>query len=298
MQHSNIKRREILAFYISISPWLIGFIFLTLGPMLVSLFVSFTEWDLLSAPIWTGLENYRNMLEDARFHQALKVTFLYTFAYVPMDIIGGLWLAMLVRTRMRGVGIFRTVFYLPTVFSGVAFVVVWMWMLNPRGGLINLILAEFGIAGPRWLLDPQLALISLVLMSFWGWGRSMVIFLAGLMSIPGELYEAASIDGANAWNQFWHVTIPLLTPTLFFVLILSIIMTLQTFTSAFIATDGGPLDATLFLVLYIYKQAFQFFNMGYAAAIAWVLFIITLLFTFLLFRTQRFWVFYLGEKRE
>jgi len=197
---------------------------------------------------------------------------------------------------MRGVRFFRTVFYLPTVFSGVVFVVVWLWMLNPRGGLINLALSQIGIEGPRWLMDPDLALYSLVMMSFWGWGRSMVIFLAGLQTIPGELYEAAAIDGANGWQQFYKVTLPLLTPTIFFNLVLSVIFTFQTFTSAFVATDGGPLDSTLFLVLYIYRQAFQFLNMGYASALAWILFAIILVLTLIVVRSQRFWVFYLGEK--
>lgn len=298
MQRSIQKRRESLTFYLSISPWLIGFFCLTLGPMLVSLYASFTSWDLLSDPVWVGLDNFTRMLEDRRFLQALKVTGIYTLAYVPLDMAGGLLLAMLVRTRLPGVKIFRTIFYLPTVFSGVAFVVVWMWMLNPNGGLINLALSQLGIQGPRWLLDPKLALWSLVMMSFWGWGRSMVLFLSGLLSIPGELYEAAAIDGASAGKQFWKITFPLLTPTIFFNLVLSIIMTIQTFTNAFVATDGGPLDSTLFFVLYIYRQAFQFFNMGYASALAWVLFIIILVFTLLIFRSQRFWVFYLGEQRE
>ncbi len=266
--------------------------------MLLSLYASFTDWDLLSPPRWVGGENYQRMLDDPSFLQALKVTAIYTLVYVPFDMVGGLLLALLVRARLRGIGVFRTIFYLPTVFSGVAFVVVWMWMLNPRGGLINLFLAGLGIQGPRWLQDPDLALWSLVLMSFWGWGRSMVIFLGGLLSIPGELYEAASIDGANSWQQFWKITLPLLTPTIFFNLVLSMIMTFQTFTSAFVATDGGPLDATLFLVLYIYRQAFQYFNMGYGAALAWVLFAIILVLTLIFFRSQRFWVFYLGEPQE
>jgi len=266
--------------------------------MVLSLYASFTDWDLLTAPVWVGGSNYAQMLDDPSFHQALKVTALYTLIYVPFDLIGGLLLAMLVNARLRGISIFRTIIYLPTVFSGVAFVVVWIWMLNPRGGLINLLLASIGIQGPRWLQDPSLALWSLVLMSFWGWGRSMVIFLAGLLTIPSVLYEAAAIDGANAWKQFWRITLPLLTPTIFFNIVLSVIMTFQTFTSAFIATDGGPLDSTLFLVLYIYRQAFQFFHMGYASALAWVLFIITMIFTILLFRSQRFWVFYLGEEHK
>ena len=298
MHRTSLARREAVTFYLAISPWLIGFLLFTLGPMLLSLYVSFTDWDLLTSPVWNEFENYRQMLDDNRFLQAMKVTVLYTLVYVPLDMIGGLALALLVRARLRGISIFRTIYYLPTVFSGVAFVVVWMWMLNPRGGLINLILAQFGIVGPRWLLDPDLALWSLIMMSFWGWGRSMVIFLAGLQTIPGELYEAAAIDGAGSFRQFTFITLPLLTPTIFFNLVLSVIFTFQTFTSAFVATDGGPLDATLFLVLYIYKQAFQFFNMGYAAAIAWILFIVIMIFTLLLVRSQRFWVFYLGERRE
>jgi len=293
-----MNRQRAVAFYISISPWLIGFLFLTIGPMLLSLYASFTDWDLLTAPVWNGGNNYIQMLDDPSFHQALKVTALYTLVYVPFDLIGGLLLAMLVQANLRGISVFRTIIYLPTVFSGVAFVVVWIWMLNPRGGLINLLLAAVGIQGPRWLQDPSLALWSLVLMSFWGWGRSMVIFLAGLLTIPSVLYEAAAIDGAGSWKRFWKITLPLLTPTIFFNLVLSIIMTFQTFTSAFIATDGGPLDSTLFLVLYIYREAFQFFNMGYASALAWVLFIIIMILTLLLFRSQRFWVFYLGEERE
>jgi multiple sugar transport system permease protein len=292
------KRREAITFYLFISPWLLGFLFFTLGPMVLSLYSSFTDWDLLTSPVWVGLQNYSDAFADALFYQSLKVTAIYTLLYVPLDLLGGLMLALLVNARMRGVRFFRTVFYLPTVFSGVVFVVVWLWMLNPRGGLINLALSQFGIEGPRWLMDPDLALYSLVMMSFWGWGRSMVIFLAGLQTIPGELYEAAAIDGANGWQQFYKVTLPLLTPTIFFNLVLSVIFTFQTFTSAFVATDGGPLDSTLFLVLYIYRQAFQFLNMGYASALAWILFAIILVLTLVVVRSQRFWVFYLGEKAQ
>jgi multiple sugar transport system permease protein len=265
--------------------------------MLYSLYISFTRWDLLTAPVWVGLRNYLDkMPADPRFWQSLKVTVIYTAAYVPLELIGGLALAVLVRNPIRGVRAFRTLFYLPTVLAGVAFVVVWLWMLDPRGGLVNLALAQLGVVGPRWLLDPQWALPALVLMSFWGWGRAMVIYLAGLQAIPGELYEAAAIDGAGNWVRFWRVTIPLLTPTIFFNLILSIIGTFQTFTNAFVATNGGPLDATLFFVLYLYKRAFELLDMGYAAALAWVLFIIILLLTLIVFRSQRFWVFYAGER--
>jgi multiple sugar transport system permease protein len=290
------SQREAIAFYLSISPWLLGFILFIAGPMVISLLVSFTDWDLLSPAVWVGLDNYRRMLDDTRFWQALRVTTLYTLFYVPSDLAGGLLLALLVQPKLRGVRVFRTIFYLPTVLSGVAFVVVWLWMLNPTAGLINTMLAQVGVTGPRWLLDPRWALTALLLMSFWGWGRTMVIFLAGLQAIPDEIYEAAAMDGAGNLRRFVYMTLPLLTPTIFFVLILSIISTFQTFTSAFVATDGGPLDATLFFVLYLYKQAFEFRHMGYAAALAWVLFVIVLALTLVIFRSQRLWVFYGGER--
>lgn len=293
-----MRRRETLAFYLTIAPWLVGFLLFTAGPMALSLYASFTDWDLLSDPVWIGLGNYQALAEDPLFWQSIKVTVTYTLAYVPFDLIGGLLLALLVRPALKGIGLFRTIFYLPTVFSGVAFVVVWLWMLNPNGGLVNLVLAQVSIEGPRWLMDPNWALWALLLMSFWGWGRSMALYLGGLQAIPGELYEAAAMDGATGWRQFWRITLPLLSPTIFFNLVLSVISTFQTFTSAFVATDGGPLDATLFLVLYIYRQAFQFFHMGYAAALAWVLFAVILVFTLLLVRSQRFWVFYLGERAQ
>jgi multiple sugar transport system permease protein len=292
----SARRREALAFYLTVSPWLLGFALFVAAPMLVSLLVSFTRWNLLSDPEWIGLGNYARMADDPRFRQALKVTTVYTLFYVPSDLIGGLLLALLVNARLRGARVFRTIFYLPTVLSGVAFVVVWLWMLNPNAGLVNTLLAQVGIEGPRWLLDPDWALASLLLMSFWGWGRTMVLMLAGLQAIPAEQYEAAAMDGAGALRRFTAITLPLLTPAIFFTLVLSIISTFQTFTSAFVATDGGPLDATLFFVLYLYKQAFEFRNMGYAAALAWVLFAIVLALTLLIFRTQRRWVYYGGER--
>ena len=290
------KRRNTISFYLSISPWLIGVLCFALLPMLISLGVSFTNWDLISQPDWVAFKNYERLASDPTFLQSIKVTFIYTFLYVPLDLVGGLMLALLVRPKIRGIGIFRSIFYLPVIFSGVTFVVVWMWMLNPEGGLINLALSSLGINGPRWLLDPNWSLPALLLMSFWGWGRSMVLFLGGLQAIPRDLYEAAQIDGAGRIKQFFAITMPLITPMLFFNLVLSVISTFQTFTSAFVATNGGPLDSTLFLVLYIYRQAFQYFNMGYASALAWVLLIIILIFTLLVVRSQRFWVFYLGEE--
>jgi multiple sugar transport system permease protein len=294
----SLPRREALTFYLLISPWLIGFLLFVLGPMVASLFISFTRWDLLSPAIFVGLANYEKMFtRDPLFWQSLKVTAIYTSVYVPMELAGGLVLALLMNQRLRFVGLFRTIYYLPSVLPGVAFVVLWMWILHPDVGLINTLLSYVGIEGPRWLADPDWALPALLMMSLWGLGRSMVIYLASLQGIPHHLYEAAAIDGANTWQSFWKITLPMLTPTIFFNLVLSIISTFQTFTSAFVATDGGPLDSTLFYVLYLFRQAFQYFNMGYASALAWILFVLILVLTLLIVRSADRWVYYEGERR-
>jgi multiple sugar transport system permease protein len=298
MRRLNLSRREELLFYLCISPWLIGLFLFVLGPMIASLFYSLTRWDLLSQPEFVGLANYERMLtRDPLFYQALKVTTIFTLAYVPLEMIGGLGLALLMNRSMRSISAFRTIFYLPTVLSGVAFVVVWMWLLHPTAGLINATLARFGIDGPRWLTDPDTALIALLMMSVWGLGRAAVIYLAGLRGVPREFYEAASLDGASRVRAFFAITLPLISPTIFFNLLLSVIATFQTFTSAFVATDGGPLNATLFYVLYLYRQAFRFFNMGYASALAWVLFVVILILTLIIVRSARSWVYYEAEAR-
>lgn len=298
-RHLNSQtRREAVTFYLCISPWLLGLVLFVLGPMLASAAISLTNWDLLNPARFVGIRNYERLLtRDPLFWQSLKVTFTYTAVYVPIDMIGGLVLALLVNQKVRGISVFRTVFYLPSVLAGVAYVVLWMWIFNPEAGLINTFLRFLGITGPRWLADPDWALPALLIMSLWGVGRSMVIYLAGLQDIPRSLYEAAEIDGASPWQCFWRITLPLLTPVIFFNLVLSIIATFQTFTSAFVATDGGPLDSTLFYVLYLYRQAFQFFNMGYASALAWVLFAIILVFTLLIVRSSDRWVYYEGLRR-
>jgi multiple sugar transport system permease protein len=294
----SLARREALTFYLLVSPWLVGFLLFVLGPMLASLGISFTRWDLLSPARFVGLDNYERMFtRDPLFWQSLKVTVLYTVVYVPVELAGGLALALLANRKLRGLSVFRTILYLPSVLPGVAFVVVWMWILNPDVGLVNTVLGWVGIEGPRWLASPQWALPALLLMSLWGLGRTMVIYLASLQGVPQHLYEAAAMDGAGPWHSFWRITLPLLTPTLFFNLVLSVISTFQTFTSAFVATDGGPLDSTLFYVLYLFRQAFQFFNMGYASALAWVLFVIILALTLLIVRSARTWVYYEGERR-
>jgi multiple sugar transport system permease protein len=292
----GLARREAITFYLCISPWLLGFLLFVLGPMAASLGISFTRWDLLTPAKFVGLRNYEKMLtRDPLVWQSLKVTAKYTSAYVPIELAGGLALALIMNQKLRLRGVFRTIYYLPSVLPGVAFVVLWMWILHPDVGLINTLLSYVGVQGPRWLADPDWALPALLMMSLWGLGRSMVIYLASLQGIPQQLYEAAAIDGAGAWQSFWKITLPMLTPTIFFNLVLSIISTFQTFTSAFVATDGGPLDSTLFYVLYLYRQAFQFFNMGYASALAWVLFLIILVLTLLIVRSSERWVYYEGS---
>lgn len=290
------RRREAIAFYLFISPWLIGFTLFTLGPMLASLGVSFTEYNLLTPPRFIGLRNYQFMLSDRQFWKALEVTALYTLAYVPTELVGGLSLALLMNQQRRGIRLIRTIYYLPSVLSGMAFVVVWMWLLHPNG-LLNGTLEAAGLPGQRWLTSPNTALLSLWMMSLWGLGRAAIIYLAGLKNVPKELLEAAAIDGANVVQTFFRVTLPLLSPTIFFNLVLSIIATFQTFTSAFVATNGGPLNSTLFYVLYLYRVAFEPpFRMGYASALAWVLFLGVLALTALVVRSASRWVFYEGAR--
>ncbi len=290
------RRREALAFYLFISPWLIGFTLFTLGPMLASLGISFTEYNLLRPPRFIGLRNYEFMLSDRQFWKALEVTALYTLAYVPTELVGGLSLALLMNQQRRGIRLIRTIYYLPSVLSGMAFVVVWMWLLHPNG-LFNGVLASIGLPGQRWLTSPNTALLSLWMMSLWGLGRAAVIYLAGLKNVPKEMIEAAAIDGANVFQTFFRVILPLLSPTIFFNLVLSIISTFQTFTSAFVATNGGPLNSTLFYVLYLYRVAFEPpFRMGYASALAWVLFLAVLALTALVVRSASRWVFYEGAR--
>jgi multiple sugar transport system permease protein len=292
----NLRQREAIAFYLCILPWVLGFIFFYLGPMLASFYFGLTRWDLLTPPRFIGLDNYtRIFTRDPLFWKSLKITFIYTMVFVPLDLIGGLVIALLVNQKIKGIGVFRTIYFMPSVLAGVAYVVMWMWMFNPRAGLINTLLSFVGVQGPRWLQDPQWALPALIIMSLWGIGRSMVIYLAGLKDIPRPLYEAAKIDGANPWQEFWRITLPLLTPSILFNLIFGIIMTFQSFTNVFVATNGGPLNSTLFYVLYLYRKAFEHLAMGYASAMAWILFLIVLALTVLILRTSGRWVFYRAE---
>jgi multiple sugar transport system permease protein len=291
---------ESLSGYAFISPWLLGFLFLTAGPMLASLFISGTSWTMLSSPRWVGFENYsRLMLEDPLFVQSLWNTLYFVVLAVPLGLVCSLGLAMLLNQRLRGIGVFRTIFFLPSITNMVAVSVLWLWIFNPEYGLLNLALQKVGIVGPLWLQDAAWAKPALVVMSLWGMGGTMIIFLAALQGIPAELFEAASLDGAGPFRRFLHVTLPMISPAFLFNLIVGIIGSFQVFTQAYVMTgtaqpgsEGGPNNATLFVVLYLYKKAFQEFKMGYASALAWTLFAIILVFTMLQWRMSKRWLYY------
>jgi ABC-type sugar transport system permease subunit len=286
-------KREIIG-YAFIGPWLIGFLLFTAFPFLASISLSFTRYNVVTAPVWVGTANYRMLGEDVLFWKSLGVTFRYALVAIPLGIAAGVGLALLLNQEIGGISLYRTIFYLPSIVPTVATSVVFLWILNPQIGLVNGLLRSAGIVGPAWLQDKAWAPWSLVFMSLWGVGGSMVIYLAGLKDIPSHLYEAALIDGAGAWQRVRHITLPMLTPVIFFNLIMGVIGTFQYFTEAYVMTQGGPEDSTLFYALYLFQRAWRYLDMGYASAMAWVLFLVIMLLTGLIFRTQRRWVHYGG----
>jgi len=290
-------RREAIHAYVFMSPAILGLLLFTLGPMVASLLLSFTEYNLLRPPVWIGLENYREMFTEELFWQAFRVSSIYSVVSVPLGLMLALGLAVLLNHKMRGRMLFRSIYYLPTVISGVGVAMLWRWLFNAEFGIINVLLGYAGIQGPAWLLDKNWALPALIITSLWGIGGTTLIFLAGLQGIPQELYEAAEIDGAGRWSQFRNVTLPLLSNVTFFNLVLGIIGALQVFTDAFVITRGGPNHATLFLSMYLYQHGFLYLNMGYAAAIAWFMFLVVMLLTLLVFKSSPLWVFYESEKK-
>ena len=277
-------------------PWFIGFIIFGLYPMIMSVYYSLCRYDVLRIPQFIGLGNYQKlMFEDPYFWTSISNTLIYTVLRVPLCIIGSLLLAVLVNNAVRGVKLFRTIYFIPSIVTGVVLSVVWLWMFNPQFGLINSFLAYMGIPGPLWLLDPNWSKPSMVLMSVWsiGGGR-MLVFLAALQGIPKHLYEAVDIDGGGWWAKFRNVTVPMLSPVIFLWSVLEIIFSLQVFVEAYIMTQGGPLNSTMFYNLYLYNKAFNDFEMGYASALAWLLLIISLIITVIQFRISKRWVHYDG----
>jgi multiple sugar transport system permease protein len=279
-----------------ISPWLIGFVLLTLYPILATLYLSFTDYRVLSPPRWVGWANYRELLLDTEnFWPSLGNT-VFFFLELPLALILGLALALLLNQKLRGMTIYRTLFYLPSIVPVVANAMLWLWLLNPEHGLVNTGLRAVHIPAPAWLASPLWAKPALIVMDLWAVGGSMVIYLAALQGVPTSLYEAADLDGANAFQKLVSVTLPAISPVIFFNLIMGVIGTFQYFTQTFVMTKGGPDKATLFYALYLYQNAFQYFRMGAACAMAWLLFLVTLAATFLVFKTSAGWVYYEGER--
>jgi multiple sugar transport system permease protein len=285
--------------YMFLTPWLLGFFLLTIGPTMVSLYLSFTNFDLLQAPRWAGLENYHHMFyEDQRFRNALSVTFWYVGLSVPLKLAFALMIAMVLDKGLRALTLYRAMLYLPSLLGGsVAVAVLWRQIFG-YDGLVNEFLSLFGFDGPSWISNPNYSIYTLVILRVWQFGSPMIIFLAGLRQIPTDLYEAAAIDGAGPITQFFKITLPMLAPVVFFNLVLQTIDAFKAFTPAFIVSGGtgGPIDSTLFYTLYLYQEAFGYFRMGYASALAWVLLTIIAVFTALYFITSRYWVHY-GDER-
>lgn len=294
---SRLARREAFTFYILILPWVIGFLVFLAYPMLRSLYLSFTSYNLLSPPEWVGFRNFQRILADEDFWQSLKVTLFYALGSVPGGTIIALALAMVLAQKLRGVNFWRTIFFLPSILSSIAVAVLWLFIFRPQDGLLNMVLGIFGIKGPDWLLSETWALPALILMSWWSVGGQIVIYLAGLKGIPEVLYEAAEIDGASGWSKFRFVTLPMLSPTIFFNVVLAIIGALQVFDVGWVMTRGGPNKATLFYMLNLYNRAFQLGQMGYASALAWILFIVIMIITLLVIRSSAAWVYYESEVR-
>lgn len=288
----NIK--EGIAGYLFLLPWLVGFFGLTLIPMIASLFFSFTQYDMLTPAIPVGVKNYVSLFADGRFINSLKVTFKYVVVSVPLQLVFALLIALLLKKNRRGVKVYRAMYYLPSLFGGsVAVSILWRQLFN-KEGVFNQILAVFGIEGKNWIATPSSALNTLIVLAVWQFGASMVIFLASLKQIPEDYYEAATLDGAGKIAQFFKITLPLLTPMVFFNIVMQVINAFQSFNSAYIISNGsgGPLDSTLFYSLYLYIKAFNHFQMGYASAMAWILLIIIAAVTGLMFLFAKFWVFY------
>jgi multiple sugar transport system permease protein len=287
--------RRNAAAYVFMLPWLVGFFGLTVGPIVASFYLSFTRFDLLSDPRWIGLTNYLNMLQDERWWNSVRVTLTYVGLEVPLKLAFALAVAVLLNQGLRGMPLYRAIYYVPSLLGGsVAVAILWRQVFGSEG-VVNSILHLLGVAHPPiWIVDPNFALYTLVLLGVWQFGSPMVIFLAGLRQIPRELYEAAQVDGAGRIQRFLRITLPLLTPLVFFNMVLQLIASFHAFTGAFIISNGtgGPVDRTLFYTLYLYQRGFANLKMGYASAMAWVLLAFVALFTALAFASQRYWVFY------
>lgn len=297
----SMRAREEISGWLWASPWIVGFLVFTLGPMVASLYLSFTRYSITNTPIWVGLENYTRAVsgKDDLFWSSMGRTLTWAFVLVPIGISLSFLAAALLNQRLKGTVLFRTLFFLPSLTPVVALALLWRWLYHPEFGAINYLLSEIGIQGPRWLGSSDTAMPALMIAALWAavGGSTMIIFLAGLQGIPQELHEAANIDGANAWQRLRAITLPLMTPTIFFNLVVGIIAALKVFAVALVATGGGPNYATWFFNLHLYQTAFQNFEFGYASALAWLFFVLVVALTYFNVRWSKRWVYYEGEER-
>jgi len=308
-RRARLLRREAVYGYLFISPWILGFLIFTAFPMIYGGYLSFTNYDGLTSPSWVGFDNYQRLFsgDDKLVTKALGNTLWYIAVSVPATLVFSLMLALLLNQPVRGIALFRTLFYMPTVVPIVASIAIVMWVFHGRFGIVNVLLSDIGISGPAWLTDPNWVKPTLVIWTVWGAGSGMIIYLAGLQAIPEHLYEAAKIDGAGTFRRFFNITLPMLSPTIFFNLIVGIIVSSQLFVPALLLSSGaspnpfmptgGPLNSLLFYVLYVWQNAFVYYRMGYASALSWALFVVVLVVTVVLFRLARHWVYYETEGR-
>jgi len=290
-------RRDLLMGLAFISPWLIGFLALTLYPIGASLYYSFCEYRVLSPPHWVGLRNYIELFSDHDYFLPSLYNTVFMFIELPIATVISVGIALLLNQKLKGMALFRTLYYLPSVVPTVASAILWLWLLNPQYGLVNKTLQFLHLPTTEWLQSPVWSKPAFIILDLWMVGGGVVIYLAALQGVPTHLYEAAEIDGAGAWTRTWSITIPAISPVIFFNVVLGIIGTFQYFTQTFIMTNGGPANSTLFYALYLFQNAFAYFRMGYACAMAWVLFLLTLGATLIVFRSSSRWVYYEGEAR-
>jgi len=293
--HFSLRTQEAIWFYVFILPWLIAFLIFTLGPMLASFFYSFTKYNAIQPPEWIGLRNFVSLSKDPVFGKSIHVTFLFAAVFVPLNLAISLFLAAMLNLKVPAMRLIRTVYYLPSVLPEVVTGLVWVWIFNPDFGLLNYILyMATGIRGPNWLGSEAWVMPAVIISALWGMGSGVIIFLAALQSVPGELYEAADLDGASVFHKYFNITIPMISPVILFNLLTGTIGALQTFARIYVMTQGGPNYASYFYNLYLYNNAFSYFRLGLASAQAWILFVVIMILTLIILRTSGRWVYYAG----
>ncbi len=289
---SHLRRQEVLVAYLFVLPWIIGFLVFTAGPILASFALSFTHYKIITPATLVGLDNYTAMIRDRNFWQSLRVTTIYTFGSVPLNVAVGYLLALMLNQKIKGLSFWRTTFFMPSIVPILAVSYLFAWIFNPNIGLVNGLLRQVGIHGPQWFSSREWVIPTFIIMSLWGVGGGMVLYLAALQGVPTALYDAAKADGANAWRRFYHVTLPMTSPVIFFNFLMGLIGSFQVFASAFFVTSGGPANASLFYVLYLFRNGWEYFRMGYASALAWVLFLIIMGATLVTFKLSGRLVYY------